>query len=454
MIDEFAHITPAMWLEKEAELLRSVHSLWDGVPLLNITDSRNLPNNRLVKFRGMIQDILNPEYYYEECKVYNTITKETVTKTMKFCDLLPYERHEILYSNNPSNVVKERLTFIVTTIPGLNKWVRSVEQDIALPVNSIVESSKTQKRPIEDAEMDVGESSSGSPERKKARTTEPQNPKLSSCPKQPLIIQNPQPNCCHVSVYKDADTLKMLDLVEFVGFLSVSNTAEPSHGSDEPMDVQTDSPSPSLIIRIHCVTFKKIEHCNLLVYGSKLPADRFAYIKNTLHFALTQLMMGDTLAAEYLIYHFISKVYSRNEALGQFSLNISHIPLSVPEFAKCVYEFVELLVPTSQYVAMTVENMNSLPFIPRKDYDTDRLVTGLLQVSNNTHLLLDETKLEPGQFNESGTEAMTALRIAIDFQKVAYNYYYYSVNFDCDIAFLILSEGKSLLPVCIFQTVK
>ena len=46
--------------------------------------------------------------------------------------------------------------------------------------------------------------------------------------------------------------------------------------------------------------------------------------------------------------------------------------------------------------------MNSLRFVPRKDYAANRLETGLLQLSARTHLMLDETALEPGQLDAKG----------------------------------------------------
>lgn len=38
----------------------------------------------------------------------------------------------------------------------------------------------------------------------------------------------------------------------------------------------------------------------------------------------------------------------------------------------------------------------------RKNYETNRLESGLLQLSEKTHLVLDETKLQPGQLNDKG----------------------------------------------------
>lgn len=49
--------------------------------------------------------------------------------------------------------------------------------------------------------------------------------------------------------------------------------------------------------------------------------------------------------------------------------------------------------------------------------------------------------------NSSGVQAVGAISEIIKNQRSHYDFNYYKMDFDCDIAFLILSEGKSLLPV-------
>ena len=56
----------------------------------------------------------------------------------------------------------------------------------------------------------------------------------------------------------------------------------------------------------------------------------------------------------------------------------------------------------SFYLPMTLDNMNKLRFSPKKDYNANRLSSGLLQLSENTHLVLDETALQPGQLDTNG----------------------------------------------------
>ena len=51
---------------------------------------------------------------------------------------------------------------------------------------------------------------------------------------------------------------------------------------------------------------------------------------------------------------------------------------------------------------MTLQNMNGRRFVPFKDYSANRLMSGLLQLSERTHLVLDETAMEAGQLDATG----------------------------------------------------
>ena len=63
--------------------------------------------------------------------------------------------------------------------------------------------------------------------------------------------------------------------------------------------------------------------------------------------------------------------------------------------------------------------------------------------------MLDETKMEQGRLDATGVNNISALGHLIKTQRVEYDFKYYKMEFDSDVSVLILSEGKSLLPVCI-----
>lgn len=56
----------------------------------------------------------------------------------------------------------------------------------------------------------------------------------------------------------------------------------------------------------------------------------------------------------------------------------------------------------SFYLAMSLQNMNQMRLVPKKDYVANRLQSGALQLARNTSLFLDETQLEQGQLDTTG----------------------------------------------------
>lgn len=89
-------------------------------------------------------------------------------------------------------------------------------------------------------------------------------------------------------------------------------------------------------------------------------------------------------------------------------------------------------------------------FCYRKDYDCNRLTTGLLQLSAHTHLIVDESRLQAGRLDQIGVKNVQALANVVRNQRLPYDFKFYQMDYDTDIPVLIFSEGKSLLPVCIF----
>lgn len=84
----------------------------------------------------------------------------------------------------------------------------------------------------------------------------------------------------------------------------------------------------------------------------------------------------------------------------------------------------------------------------RKDHESNRLTSGILQLNNNTHLVLDETKLKEGKLLESGVKAVGSIADVVKSQTVRYDFgFSVTQEFNSDIPVLIFSEGKSMLPV-------
>ncbi|KAI4470066.1 hypothetical protein MML48_1g03068 [Holotrichia oblita] len=394
----------------------------------------------------------DPEYYLQKCEIINRNSNTTYSKTGKYKDTIICKDDEEFDLENKNNISSERETFVVISTPAVNVWVEEIEK-MRHEIKSGEKSSSSSagiKRPLENEE----EMETETTQNKKistTRNTEVPKPSLSkehylNCP-----IPGEYRKACQVKVYESNSNIKLNEVYDFVGFLSTDVIAMQDNENcfDMEMEIQTHNPPASLIPRLHCVFWKKIEYENPLAENINLNVEKIKFLRKELHLILTEAMMGDELAANYLLYHLLSRVYLRRDLmpLGTFTLNISNIPVrAVEDYGNKLYDLLQMLLPKSHYLPMTLENMNDLTFTPKKDYNCNRLTSGLFQLSEGTHLVLDETKLSSGKLNESGVRAISAINNIIKVQKVAYDFNYHTMEFDCDIPILVLSEGKSLLP--------
>jgi Conserved membrane protein (DUF2044). len=92
---------------------------------------------------------------------------------------------------------------------------------------------------------------------------------------------------------------------------------------------------------------------------------------------------------------------------------------------------------------------NIISWYFRKDYNTNRLKSGLLQLSSSTYLILDEIHLQPGQLNNTGCLNVKALSSVVNNQRMSYDFQFYDGTFPTDIPVLSLSDTKSMLPVSV-----
>ncbi|XP_072247473.1 mini-chromosome maintenance complex-binding protein [Leuresthes tenuis] len=461
--------------EKDAQMM---------VPSLNDVPLHYLKPNSLVKFRCLIQDMFDPEFYMG---VYETVDPSTQAKTLR-CGKYKDVTECGVDFNSRSAVTAERQTFYCVPIPGENQWVKEryagTSQARVVPSTSYVPSR--QKRSYEeDDDMDTqpqkqrephaGPQSSteqhGNGDCKRQETEAPSSQATSASH---LDLNFPLPGekgpSCLVKVYEEWDSFKLNDTLEVYGILSVSpalsaladekdassSLLAPSECMETTEEQRVHSPPASLVPRLHMLCTQPLPHNNPLMPNATLE-NNSAFLSSTLSEMaavraellsyFTHVLLGDALAAEYLILHLISNVYTRRDVLplGKFTLNLSGCPV-VASYTERLYHIIQQLVPSSHYLGMSLQNMNQMRLVPKKDYVANRLVSGALQLARNTSLFLDETQLEQGQLDTTGVRNVTALGNLISWQKVDYDFNYHQMEFPCNINVLIASEGRSLLP--------
>ncbi|XP_041987429.1 mini-chromosome maintenance complex-binding protein [Aricia agestis] len=475
-IHDFDNVTPHIWLSNENTWKEKLLKLpnWNKIPLINSNASHNLSDGALVRFRGMVQDMYNPEFYLEQFNVLNTNTKTTTTKSGKYTETADVLEHEkILHSDEMK--CSQRQKIVVVSIPGLNEWAQKLEDEqnrlthLDQHPNSTkrLTSSTQIKRSYEETEddpeaMDTAENEINKRERK---TDEPASAPGTVVSREHLLnfpLPDVASKSCIVKLYENDDNLKVNDIVEVVGFLSVDPALSAEFKTEknalvEPVvetdvEIITHNPPPSLIPRVHAVHLRTLEHCNPLLsneYSQENVLKEANVAREHLLKALKELLLGDQLAAEYLICHLIACIYLRQETLtlGKFGLNISNLPIQkYSNYGQQLYDIIKQFVTQSYYLPLTIENLNTMALLPKKDYDSNRLTSGILQMGKHTHLVLDETKMEQGRLDNTGVNNVAALAKLITQQTIEYDFKFYKKDFDSDVSVLILSEGKSLLP--------
>nr|XP_019947887.1 PREDICTED: mini-chromosome maintenance complex-binding protein [Paralichthys olivaceus]XP_019947896.1 PREDICTED: mini-chromosome maintenance complex-binding protein [Paralichthys olivaceus] len=458
------------------------------VPSLNDVPLHYLKPNSLVKFRCLIQDMFDPEFYMG---VYETVDPSTKAKVLR-CGRYKDVTECAVDFNSRNAVTAERQTFYCVPIPGENPWVKESyagsSQARVVPSTSYVPSR--QKRSYEEDDEDVDDMDTqpqkqrephtgphiptemqGNGESKRLETEAPSSQTASASH---LDLNFPLPGekgpPCLVKVYEDWDSFKLNDILEVYGILSVSpalsaladekdtssSLLDPADHMETAEEQRVHSPPASLVPRLHMLYAKPLQHNNPLLPSHTLE-NNSAFLSSTLSEMasvraelltyFTHVLLRDALAAEYLILHLISNVYTRRDILplGKFTLNLSGCPTDA-SYTERLYQIIQQLAPSSYYLGMSLQNMNQMQLVPKKDYVANRLVSGALQLARNTSLFLDETKLEQGQLDTTGVRNVTALGNLISWQKVDYDFNYHQMEFPCNINVLIVSEARSLLP--------
>ncbi|XP_060597053.1 mini-chromosome maintenance complex-binding protein-like [Ruditapes philippinarum] len=456
------------------------------VPSLNDTSMHDLKANSLVRYRCLIQDMYDPEFYLGKYEVKDTVTGNTFLRSGKYKDVAECGPNQTIDVDSRNNVTMDRMTLYCVPVPGESEWVKKSFADMskvktqcypstsstrARGKRNLEDESEVTDEPMESQSVETGNKSGDvTMETDDAKSKRQQTTKRVEGANDKPDLNFPLPGekgpACLVKVYDDIDKFKVNDVVEFVGVLSVDpslarfdNTEEDNSMitvHEEPQEeVNAHSPPPSLVPRLHAVVCKPLKHVNPLV--PELVEDKIQVLENIqgvltalkqeLLSVLEHALLGDKMAAKYLLCHLIANVYGRADAmaLGKFSVNFSNCPNS-SLYSELLHHLLSNLVTQSHLLHMSLDNMNKLPFSPKKDYTANRLRSGILQLAEHTNMTVNEIALEPGQLDVNGVKNIQSLGNVINWQKVEYDFEFHRQDFPSNISALIISEGRSILP--------
>jgi len=442
----------------------------------------------------------NPEWYLGEYDHVNTATGERVRVHAQYSDAVDVPHGWTVDMSDAVAKTMERVPVHCMSIPHQSVWASSSSSSVAMGMESAPANQRAKRSHSDDAMDDEDDTPTGpastpsaqsgmecdngsaSDESKRARpgVAPPAGTSLAGCSSggRPVLV----PGAMHVKhaaiikLYQEDTSIKVNESYEFVGVLCCDPVTDASP-EEEPGMVcsfmesgeaaavkaasgSTGPASSSVIPRIHAVAFRQLspkwnpaldnlapaqQACRRTELANALPAVRARVVKS-----LSNALLGDTLAAEYILCHMLSRVYHRAHGVpvGKLSLAITGLPPTSAAGTSATQDLVgvlQTLLPAVAYVPMSVKHLSAKLMAPKKDYDTEMLHTGDLQMTPSTQVLCDETAMVAGKLNETGLKNLHCLQQLATFQHLLFDFSFYQMEFPTDVPVLVTSQGKPLM---------
>ncbi|KAG0665895.1 hypothetical protein C6P46_005989 [Rhodotorula mucilaginosa] len=387
--------------DRFTSLIKDGGALAQVPSLTSLSTVDKLPaNGSLVRFRGMVQDTgLGGELF--------PATNADGSK------LFMYGREDDAadVAAEDYSKLRERQLFYVVSVPGETAWAK--EKLDQAPAEAL-------RGALENLSLKDGAAASHLTAHKNPIPTEPSFG---------LVAK----------IYGETDeSLKTTDVREFVGVLGATSW---STGLEDPSSAEA-SESLLTVPALHVLFSSPAPRPS----GPELPSSESrAALRNELVDYLASSLGEDRDAAEWLLLALVARIHTRHAtgmALGSMSLN-----LALPDgFSTDIGKAIEALVPAAAALDLTIETLNDAKtrLAPRSRDET--LDAGRLQLAPGTAVVVDLRTLGEGKLEDTGVRNLRHLATAITQQKLAYEFPYSSFELDTDLNFVLLSEGKAILP--------
>eukprot|EP00923_Selenidium_pygospionis_P032046 GHVN01056678.1.p1 GENE.GHVN01056678.1~~GHVN01056678.1.p1 ORF type:complete len:280 (+),score=39.12 GHVN01056678.1:79-918(+) len=125
--------------------------------------------------------------------------------------------------------------------------------------------------------------------------------------------------------------------------------------------------------------------------------------------------------------------------------NVLNDPKATSPLAANIGACLKSLVQRVVLAPMSLTGLSQRRWSSRKNYDTNILEPGILQLAPSSTLVVDETVLQPGKLNPGGTKSLAALLSLARNGTVPYDFGVYDLPFKTDVCLVVLSVAKSTL---------
>jgi hypothetical protein len=460
------------------------------IPIVTTETIDAIPNNSLVTYVGMVQDMFNPEYFVSEYR-----DTEGVWQTTRYGDCCVDDG---ACESQSERRFDERHPVLVVPVPGRSSWLEEREREAATA--SVAQfgghlKHGHGKRPLNADSMEVDPSVGLSGEAGvepgaaagqvaslnehgkdgggmydggndfgsgiKRMGAEPSG----RAPGQTrTVYPSIPPGSCVVHMYNDGANddgrLKLNDVVQVLGVISrVPELASGAmHGMEDEDEAALASKIPTSVApRIHAISARKLDLSSLAGITPSLPITPSP--RQSIVAFLSEALLGDTLAAEYVLMLLVSRVHRRMQGgiggiggmgqdtqaqLGTAALNITGMDQSTGQGAGALAQALSLLMPSVVSLPLDIDMLNKQPWYPTKVQNASS-GHAILQLPAGTVLLLDELAMTAGQLTETGLKNLGAIQTIMRYQKLPYDFQFYQLEQPTDQPIIITSVGKTML---------
>ncbi|GLB35181.1 putative mini-chromosome maintenance replisome factor [Lyophyllum shimeji] len=250
----------------------------------------------------------------------------------------------------------------------------------------------------------------------------------------------PMPDASHVGaqikIYESrrtGESLKATDLYTFVGILT-----------SEPLHADLELAHPPFVPTLHVVFSQPVrttivprEYPLASPTTSELRDELIAWIADT-------SLAGDRDAAEWVLLCGIARVQSRTPPILPLTLTLSRFP-SPPSKTDIstnptLSHVLSLLFPVLNILPLSLNTLNATSFAPESK--NEDLHSGWLQLPSGSVCLLTESGVTEGKVSERGLQNLRAAQEMMNAQTLEYVFPYSRFEFNTDVAFVVLTEGK------------
>lgn len=257
----------------------------------------------------------------------------------------------------------------------------------------------------------------------------------------------------------------MNEVYEFIGILNYNAGQDEEIEEHETLESYENFYPHNLIPRLHCLTVKKIsdqlqEQFFISAQSLSFPIN-LKEIKGLFIKLLNSLTLNDELCSLFLLFGIINHFPQNNnnpkpllETIQKLVVNLYQTSKIIfldqerqkqVSFAEALALLLEKITCKSVYFPLELASLDKTSFISKKNYETNCLEIGKMQMSSNTVVCIDETKMSAGILKEIGVKNIHYLNELLENQTLNFDFCFQELKVPCPCNVIICSEGKTFL---------